>query len=165
MEVAQLFDAIVDDLDTPAYVVTAAAGEDRAGCLVAFGSRCSVDPPQFAVWLSRLNRTYQVARSATTLAVHVLRADDRDLAGRFGALTGDEVDKFEGLAWSLGPGGCPVLERCDWFAGPIANRADGGDHEAFVITPRVASAKRLGTPVLGMRGVPDVTPGHPISDR
>jgi flavin reductase (DIM6/NTAB) family NADH-FMN oxidoreductase RutF len=160
----QIFDKVVADLDTPMYVVSTAVGDDRAGCLVAFASRCSLDPPRFAVWLSKLNRTYQVALSAKALAINVLRAGDQDLAEHFGAQTGDEVDKFQDLDWSLGPGGCPVLARCDWFAGPIANRFDAGDHVAFVIAPQAASARRFGTPFLGTRGAADVPAGHPIAE-
>jgi len=54
----QLFDTIVGELETPAYVVTAADGDDRAGCLVGFASQCSIEPPLFVVWLSKLNRTW-----------------------------------------------------------------------------------------------------------
>jgi len=50
---AQAFDAIVADLESPAYVVTTAAGAERDGCLVGFASQCSIDPPRFVVWLSK----------------------------------------------------------------------------------------------------------------
>jgi flavin reductase (DIM6/NTAB) family NADH-FMN oxidoreductase RutF len=86
---AQAFEAIVADLDSPAYVVTTTAGAERDGCLVGFASQCSIEPPRFGVWLSKQNRTYRIALSATTLVVHVLRQGDQDLAHLFGAQTGD----------------------------------------------------------------------------
>ena len=119
---ADAFDAIVADLDGPAYVVTTAAAGERDGCLVALASQCSIDPPRFGVWLSKENRTYRIALSAPTLVVHLLRQGDHHLAHLFGAQTGDEVDKFEGIEWRPGPDGCPVLARCDWFAGSIIER-------------------------------------------
>ena len=118
-ESTEAFEAIMSDVDPPSYVVTAADGDDRAGCLVGFATQCSIDPPRFGVWLSKLNRTYRVAQTSTTLVVHLLRDGDGDLAGRFGGETGDEVDKFAGIDWSPGPEGCPVIERLDWFAGSV----------------------------------------------
>jgi alkanesulfonate monooxygenase SsuD/methylene tetrahydromethanopterin reductase-like flavin-dependent oxidoreductase (luciferase family) len=128
---AHAFEAIVADLDGPAYVVTTAAGAERDGCLVGFALQCSIKPPRFAVWLSKENRTYRIAQSAATLVVHLLRQGDQDLAHLFGGETGDEVDKFEDVEWHPGPNGSPVLARCDWFAGTITDRIDTGDHVAF----------------------------------
>ena len=161
----QAFEAIVGDLDGPAYVVTTAAGTERDGCLVGFASQCSIDPPRFVVWLSKANRTYRIARSAPTLVVHVLREGDEDLAHHFGALTGDEVDKLEDVDWRAGADGCPVLARCDWFAGPIIERVDTGDHVAFVLAPHGGRCERSGTRQLGIQDLGDIKAGHPIPER
>jgi flavin reductase (DIM6/NTAB) family NADH-FMN oxidoreductase RutF len=161
---AQAFEAIIASIDIPSYVVTTASGDEQAGCLVGFATRCSIDPPRFGVWLSKLNRTYRVARSAEMLVVHLLREGDDDLAERFGGDTGDEVDKFEDIEWRPGPDGCPVIERMDWFAGSIVDRVDTGDHVAFVVSPRGgrcrSSARQLSGDEVG-----DIEPGHPIPDR
>jgi flavin reductase (DIM6/NTAB) family NADH-FMN oxidoreductase RutF len=160
----EAFEALMSDGDPPAYVVTAADGVDVAGCLVAFAAQCSIDPPRFGVWLSKLNRTYRVAGSSSTLVVHLLRDGDTDLARHFGGETGDEVDKFAGIEWSSGPDGCPVLERLDWFAGAIVDRVDTGDHVGFVVAPsggqRRHSARSLYISELG-----DIEAGHPIPGR
>src|SRR4249919_2165575 len=97
------FEAIMAAIELPSYVVTTAAAGERAGCLVGFATRCSIDPPRFGVWLSKLNRTYRVAQTATTLVVHLLRDGDGDLAERFGGDTGDEVVKFADIEWQPGP--------------------------------------------------------------
>src|SRR5690606_8349284 len=49
------FDRFTDALDYPMYVVTAEADGERAGCLVGFGSQCSMRPARFMVWVSELN--------------------------------------------------------------------------------------------------------------
>ena len=154
------FESIVHDLDTPTFVVTTAAGGEQAGCLVGFASQCSMEPARFAVWLSKANRTYRVAQRATTLVVHLLRAGDHDLAQHFGGETGDDVDKFTGTAWHAGPDGCPVLDRCDWFAGSILERVDTGDHVAFVLEPGSGEVTRRGSPPLGIKEIGDIEPGH-----
>src|SRR5262245_17219145 len=133
--VIEPFEAIMSRIDSPSYVVTAADGDERAGCLVAFATQCSIDPPRFGVWLSKVNLTYRVARSSTTLVIHLLRDGDDDLARRFGGETGDEIDKFAGIEWAPGPDGCPVVERLDWFAGSVVERLDTGDHVGFVVAP------------------------------
>ena len=102
--------------------------------------------------------------SAGTVVVHLLRQGDQDLAHLFGAHTGDEVDKFENIDWRPGPDDCPVLARCDWFAGSIIERVDTGDHVAFVLAPHDGQCERSGTRQLGMHDIGDIEAGHPIPE-
>ncbi|QGV82382.1 flavin reductase [Streptomyces ficellus] len=145
------------------YVVTAVAGGERAGCLVGFASQCSIQPPRFTVWLSKANRTYRVARRATHLAVHLLHREQLDVARLFGGETGDEVDKFQRVAWRHGHGDAPVLtDACAWFVGHVQDQIEGGDHVGFLLDPVEASPKAPGRPPLVMFGdVADLSPGHP----
>ena len=159
----EAFDALACDLGTPMFVVTAAVGEERSGCLVGFAAQTSIEPRRFTVWISDVNHTSDLARRAAMLGVHVLRGDDRDLARHFGELTGDERDKFADVDWSEGPEGVPVLDRCDWFVGRVVDRVRGGagDHLGHVLEPLVTSARREGAPVLRYEDVADLSPGHP----
>ena len=135
----EAFDAIVGELDYPMLIVTAAAGDERAGCLVGFATQTSISPPRFLVCLSEKNRTFRVARDATALGVHFLGADSDDLAELFGGETGDEVDKFDRVDWHPGPEGAPLLDRCrNRFVGRIAERLPAGDHTAFLLEPIAA---------------------------
>ena len=81
-------------------VVTTAVAGERAGCLVGFHAQSAIDPQRYCVWLSKANHTYRVALRSTHLAVHFLTEDDLEVAEHFGTLTGDDVDKFEGIASS-----------------------------------------------------------------
>ena len=94
MGAAATFDSLVGDLDYPMFIVTATAGDDRAGCLIGFATQTSIDPQRFLVCLSRRNRTYRVARRTDLLGVHFVPSEAADLAELFGGATGDEVDKF-----------------------------------------------------------------------
>lgn len=157
-------DAFTDVLDHPMYVVTAADGDRRAGCLVGFASQCSIDPPRFMVWLSRANHTYTVARTATHLAVHALRDDQKPTAELFGSRTGDDTDKFGHLAWSRSPHApAPVLDdAAAWFLGRIEEQVDGGDHVGFLLAPVDGSRPDPERPpLLLLSDVLDLTPGHP----
>ncbi len=41
--------ALVTEIDYPMFIVTAAAGGRRAGCLVGFTTQCSIHPPRFLI--------------------------------------------------------------------------------------------------------------------
>jgi flavin reductase (DIM6/NTAB) family NADH-FMN oxidoreductase RutF len=142
-------------LDYPMYVVTAAAGDERAGCLVGFATQCSLDP------LSRHNRTCRVAKATDVLAVHVLGADQRPLAELFGAHTGDEVDKFARCPWTPGRQGVPLLDDChNRLVGRVLGHVDGGDHLGFVLDVVQAWADGPEAPLM-FQQVRDLEPGHP----
>jgi flavin reductase (DIM6/NTAB) family NADH-FMN oxidoreductase RutF len=155
------FQHLVAQLDYPLYVVTAAAGEERDGCVVGFTTQCSIHPPLFLVCLSNKNRTYRIAERADHLAVHVIPDERRDLAELFGGETADERDKLTQVDWRPGPGGAPlVADLDDWFAGRIVERIDwSGDHVGFVLEPVAARAGDDGDE-LSFQEAKDIEPGH-----
>jgi flavin reductase (DIM6/NTAB) family NADH-FMN oxidoreductase RutF len=156
------FEEFVAALDYPVYVVTAAADGERAGCLVGFAGQSSIGPPRFTAWLSKANRTYDIAARSAFLAVHTLPPDGQHLARLFGSRTGDEgVDKFARVPWTPGPEGVPVLDQAAaWFVGRVLDRADWGDHVGFLLEPVTAATAGSGA-VLMYRQVRDLPAGHP----
>lgn len=159
------FRRIVGSLDYPMFVVTASDGRERSGCLVGFATQCSIEPVRFLVCLSKANRTYRVGLRSSTLGVHVLRDDQRDLAALFGELTGDDVDKFDVLArsggsWHERDGGAPIIAGCEWFEGRVLDRVDVGDHEGHVLAVVRAGRAHPGGRQLGYRSVRDLDAGH-----
>ncbi len=158
-------DAFTSRLDPDMCVVTAAAGGERAGCLVGFASQCSLRPVRFVVWLSEVNRTFRVARSAQVLAVHLLAREQVGLAEIFGGRTGDDgVDKFQDVRWRQGYGGAVVLQDTEaWFVGRVVRHADGGDHIGFVLDPVEWGAREgSSTPLLRLSDARGIEPGHPV---
>jgi flavin reductase (DIM6/NTAB) family NADH-FMN oxidoreductase RutF len=116
------------------------------------------------VCLSTANRTFEVASRAETLVVHALYESDHALASLFGEETDtdEEVDKFRSCAWAPGPGGAPVLDGCDWFAGTVHHRVEFGDHVGFVLDiTDLGEASRAAEPRLGSQGVRDLEAGNP----
>ena len=155
------FQRLVADLDYPLFVVTAAAGEERDGCLVGFTTQCSIHPPLFLVCISDKNRTHRIAQRAEALVVHVVPHERRDLAELFGGETADERDKLVQVAWRPGPGGAPIVAGLQsWFAGRIVERIDwSGDHTGFVLEPVAGEAEGAG-PELSFQEAKDIEPGH-----
>jgi flavin reductase (DIM6/NTAB) family NADH-FMN oxidoreductase RutF len=148
------------ELDYPMFIVTAAAGGERAGCLVGFATQCSIDPVRFIVCLSDKNRTFRVAGDARILVVHLVPERAEHLAKLFGSETGDEVDKFARCSWQPGPEGTPVLDDCgNWFAGRILDRFEVGDHWAFLLEP-LRGGDSAGESAFTFQEARWIEPGH-----
>jgi flavin reductase (DIM6/NTAB) family NADH-FMN oxidoreductase RutF len=155
------YDQLVGRLDYPMAIVTTAAGDDRAGCLVGFWTQCSIDPPRHLVCISDKNHTCRVLeRGADAMVVHVVPADSAELAELFGGETGDDADKFARCEWAPGPEALPVLEECrSWFAARIVDRVRLGDHVGYVVEPFEARAEYDGDLYTLSRGK-GIDPGH-----
>jgi flavin reductase (DIM6/NTAB) family NADH-FMN oxidoreductase RutF len=160
------FGQLMSSLDPPLIVVTTVAEDERAGCLVGFHAQSSIGPERYCVWLSKANHTYRVALRASRFAVHFLTADDHDVAERFGTRSGEDTDKFAGLAVDRDPYGVPLLRACPnrLSLERIALLDDGGDH--VCLTTRVTSASSGGpfTP-LRVSDADDLDPGHESEER
>jgi flavin reductase (DIM6/NTAB) family NADH-FMN oxidoreductase RutF len=155
------FDALVERLEYPMYVVTTAHGRERAGCLVGFVTQASIDPQRLLVCLSKTNATIDVAARAPSLVVHYLSRDNLDLAKLFGEQTGEEVDKFSRCTWRPGPDGVPVILGVrGWVSGQIRSRTDCGDHVAYLIDVTTAEADDPKADQLPFSMVDDLEPGH-----
>ncbi|MDQ1397054.1 MAG: hypothetical protein QOG64_2313 [Acidimicrobiaceae bacterium] len=160
-EVGETFQSLVAWLDYPMLIVTTAAGQQRAGCLVGFATQCSIDPPRLLVCLSKKNFTFRVAERAGLLAVHFLTRAHTEVSKLFGERTGDEVDKFDSCAWTAGPEGVPLLDDCaGYVVGRILNRVDAGDHVAHILEPVAAERRDGGDGQLSFQQVKDMEPGH-----
>ncbi|HEY7875026.1 MAG TPA: flavin reductase family protein [Actinomycetota bacterium] len=156
----QTLQSLLDGLDYPVYIVTAADEGERAGCLVGFATQCSLDPVRFLVCISKANRTFRVARTAGHLGVHLVPRLGFELAELFGGQTGDDVDKFARCEWEEGPDGVPLLAGCpDRFVGRILERTDAGDHVAFHLEP--VEWRSEGHASLTFQDTKGIEAGHP----
>ncbi|CAN5395369.1 flavin reductase family protein [soil metagenome] len=155
------YGTLIDEFEFPMFIVTAFANGERSGCLVGFSTQASMSPRRYLVMISKANHTFGVASQAPVLVVHVLRAGDHELATHFGELTGDRVDKFDGIEVLEGPGRAPVIQGLDWFAGRVLQTIDCGDHVGFLLAPHDGVALRTADGQLGFQEVRGMHPGHP----
>lgn len=87
--------------------------------------------PPLVLWSLALQAgSLPVFRAASHYAIHILAAEQRELAERFAARG---VDRFAGLAWHEGRGGAPLLEGAAAVL-ECRNRSrhEEGDHVIFV---------------------------------
>ena len=160
------FDTLMASLDAPMVVVTTAVAGEHAGCLVGFHAQSAIDPQRYCLWLSKANHTYRVALRSTYLAVHFLSKDDFDLAEHFGTLTGEDVDKFDGIAVQAGTDGVPLIDRCQnrMLVKRVALLDEGGDH--VCLSAECVDAETSGRfEPLRLSRVEHLTPGHESDER
>jgi flavin reductase (DIM6/NTAB) family NADH-FMN oxidoreductase RutF len=129
---SQAFRRALGSFATGVTIVTACGRDGRpVGVTANSFSSVSLDPPLVLWSLSKRAYSLPVFEGADHFAVHVLGADQMDLANRFA--TRGATDKFADLLWHPGAGGAPVLPRSvAHFQCARHATYDGGDHRIFV---------------------------------
>ncbi len=136
--IGEPFDDLMSMLDSPVFVVTTAADGVASGCLVAFGTQTSVQPPSFMVGLPCDSSTHEVGSRSEYVAVHVLPRGQHVLAELFGNRS---EDPFAHCSWRAGPLGMPILDdAAAWFVGRTVSRSPVADHVAYLLEPVAAWA-------------------------
>lgn len=162
-----VFDLMVTSAD-PAMAIVTTQAEDgtRAGCLVGFHGQSAMEPPHYAIWLSKANHTYRTALRSTHFAVHFLSVDDIEIATHFGTVTGEDEDKFAGFETDSGPADVPLLRDCPRRI--VIERAAlldvGGDHACFT-GPVVEADCPEAFEALRETKVIHLRPGHESQER
>lgn len=134
------------------------AGEPHGLTANSFSS-VSLEPPLVLFSLARTADCFAAFESANTFAVNVLRADQEKLSGRFAT---KDADKWSGVAWRSGYGGCPLLDMAiAAFECRVAARHEGGDHIIYVGEVAGFSHQPEGEPLVFFRGRYAAVTGRP----
>lgn len=155
------FDDMMAMLDTPVFVVTTQVDGHPSGCLVAFGTQTSVQPPSFMVGLPLADPIHEVASKSDSLAVHVLPRGRHVLAELFGRHPDQPEDPFAHCAWRGGPLGMPILDdAAAWFVGRTLSRSEVADHVAYLLEPVAVWAPQGPEELLYLSDLDDIDPGQ-----
>ena len=116
---------------TGVTIVTTCTDDGRLEGLTANSfSSVSLDPPLVLWSLQRNARSLPSFMAARWFVVNVLGSHQSELSTRFARSAGD---RFAGLAFSAGLGGCPVLEDgIAHFECSVYDRVEAGDHVIFL---------------------------------
>ena len=110
----------------------------------------SLEPPYVSFCPARTSSSWPVIRSTGLLSINVLADDQRDVCAQF-AVSG--ADKFDGVDWSVGHNGSPVLQGAlATIEAEVAFEHDAGDHTIVVALVTGLRAHAGRRPLLFYRG-------------
>ncbi|WP_027583365.1 flavin reductase family protein [Bradyrhizobium sp. Ai1a-2] len=110
-EIEQQFRSVMRRLAGGVSIITAGRGSDITGMTVTSLSSLSTAPPRLLVSINRQASSFPLIDRYRVFGVNILGSDQHDVAGRFsnGRLKGGQ--RFEGVAWSAGSSGVPLLSH------------------------------------------------------
>lgn len=137
-------------VDRELWVVTAASEGTLGGLVATFVSPISIVPelPRMAVAIAKQHRTWELIEASGSLAVHLLAADQFELAWHFGSQSSRDVDKFSQIEWTAGVTGSPILKAAiGWLECRIESRLDTGDRTLYLTEVVAGDLKQVFAPM------------------
>lgn len=123
LSMADLFKRITSGV----YVVGVAAGPQRNAFTAAWVMPVSFRPLMLALSINPKHSSFALLREGGVFSINVLRRDQLELAGRFGAPA--DTGKLSAVAWRTGKTGAPLLEDAlARFECELAGECPAGDH-------------------------------------
>ena len=132
-------------------VTTLAPGiKEPLGVTVSAFSSLSLDPPLVLFCLGNSTSSLEAFKTFGHFAVNILSEHQRDLSIRFASRS---EDKWQGVAWSAGHSGVPMLSGClGNLECSLVNVVDGGDHQIFIGKVEKLKHQEGGSPLVYFRG-------------
>lgn len=136
---------------TGVTVVTAeGANGALIGVTISAMASVSLDPPLVLFCLGKTTASFEAYTEGERFAVNILAEDQRELSERFATRNGD---RFAGVAFRRGDGGCPLIEGCLGVLECTRVAAhDGGDHVIVVGRVERCDVDAERRPLLHFRG-------------
>jgi flavin reductase (DIM6/NTAB) family NADH-FMN oxidoreductase RutF len=144
------FRRVLGHFATGVTILTTTDAEARpTGLTVSAFCSVSLDPPQILVCVDHKSQSYPALRDGTSFAVNILGSEHESVSRRFATT---RLDKFDGVAWSRGTLGVPLIEGAlAHLECRTVSRHVEGDHT--ILVGRVEEARNgAGEPLLYFRG-------------
>ena len=111
-------------------VVTAAVDGVASGMTIQSFTSVSLDPPLVAFVPSKDSESWTEMKESDSFCVNILAVDQQDLCM---TMASKDEDKFDGVDWSAGETGSPVLTgSLAWLECRTESVHDAGDHDIVV---------------------------------
>ncbi|MEU5877814.1 flavin reductase family protein [Spirillospora sp. NPDC047279] len=144
------FRRVCGQFPTGVTAVTARTPDGRVAALTVNSfTSVSLDPAKVLFCLADSSSSFPTLMEAERIAIHILSRDQEDVARRFATsgLTGEE--RLDGVGWTPGPGGVPLLpETPAILAGVPGEIILSGDHVIILVTVDHVHLKPSDTPAL-----------------
>ncbi|MGD8703298.1 MAG: flavin reductase family protein [Desulfosarcina sp.] len=92
------------------YILTTRVQSAVNGMIASWVSQVSYDPPLILTAVHPNRYTHDLLHQSGHFALHILAKEQRHLLARFKG--SDAAKKFDGLEWTAGVTGCPLLADC-----------------------------------------------------
>jgi flavin reductase (DIM6/NTAB) family NADH-FMN oxidoreductase RutF len=98
-------------LSNGVYVMTAHSGRRYGGATVTWVSQASFNPPLIMAAVRKESNVFACLHESGAAAIHIIAADQRDIAQRFFTPTTVEQGRMNGEPFRLSPRALPILEN------------------------------------------------------
>lgn len=96
-------------------------------------TQVSFDPPLIAVSVENDSKSLPMILRSRAFTVNVLRSGSRELAGRLGKSAVQHPNKLNGVEYTPGTNGCPILQDAvAWVACNVLRTTEAGDSTLIV---------------------------------
>jgi flavin reductase (DIM6/NTAB) family NADH-FMN oxidoreductase RutF len=137
-------------LDRELWLVTAQAEGRRGGLIATSVSQASHTPdlPRVLVGLAKPHYTWELVEASQAFALHLLSEANLDLIGKFGLVSGRDVDKFAGLEVQSAVTGSPLLGgTVGWLDCKVEASLDIGDRTLYLAEVVQGCVTHFGPPL------------------
>ncbi len=133
LDIAQ-FRKVMTRFVTGVAIVTSRAGDQIHGMTCNAFCSISISPLSVMASLAKNTRTESLIEKGRVFAVNILSESQAELSDRFAGRHQDmEENRFEGIAWTTGVTGAPILLGTQAYLDcRLVNTFDGGTHTLFV---------------------------------
>lgn len=115
------------------YIVSTMDKERPTGCTANSAMQVTSSPATIAVSINHDNYTNSCINDSGVFAVSILSEEsDSTLIGRFGFMSGRDMNKFDGMDYSFKKG-VPVLhDSCGYIVCRVIDRMETSSHTVFL---------------------------------
>lgn len=113
------------------YIITSRLNDENAGYIGNTAFQITSSPPQIAISCHKKNASADKIVQSKIFALSVLKKEaDTSLIGRFGFMSGSEIDKFQNLETKSAVTGAPIVldSAVAWFDCRVVSSHDVGTH-------------------------------------
>jgi flavin reductase (DIM6/NTAB) family NADH-FMN oxidoreductase RutF/rubredoxin len=117
------------------YVVTSGKKEKSNGQIANTVFQATSEPPSISVCINKKNLTHSFIRESGFFAVSVLsKRTPLEFIGRFGFRSGRNLNKLEGVNYTVGKTGVPIVldNAISYLETEVIKEFDGGTHTIFI---------------------------------